>query len=222
MKMYLLSDFGERGSIFFLQISIVKVGEGWRRGESSRFPQLPDVEPGHGQQHEEAQQVDPHLPAGRVTHHWNRHATQVLKATASYLHFISGSIKLGLITVCILYFMGEFDHCRKCTVKTSRRLNKLAITEPSQPLVQALPPGTERGDDCMWETAGCIKFYVNQTTVWEKIWQNVTDTLRCCSELNVRVSHVAFQRGGYEPAPSWLPQDELHLWEDFDSFISTF
>lgn len=61
-----------------------------------------------------------------------------------HFHFISGNIKLGLITVCILYLKGEFDHWWKCTVwvkpskafyfKTGRSLNKLTVTEHSQPL----------------------------------------------------------------------------------------
>lgn len=68
---YLLPDFWEGGSIFFLQVSVVKVGEGRRRREASGLPQPPDVEPGHHQQHQDAQQVDSHLPAGWVPHHWN-------------------------------------------------------------------------------------------------------------------------------------------------------
>lgn len=53
-QIYLLPDFREGVSIFFLQVPVVKVGEGGWRGESSRFPQLPNVKPGHTQQHEEA------------------------------------------------------------------------------------------------------------------------------------------------------------------------
>lgn len=66
---YLLSDFREGVPIFLLQVSIVKVGERGRRGEGSRFPQLPDVEPRHHQQHQESRQVDADLPARRVPHH---------------------------------------------------------------------------------------------------------------------------------------------------------
>lgn len=102
---YLLSDFWEGGSIFFLQISIVKVGEGRRCGEGSRFPQLPDVKPSHSQQHEEARQVDPHLPARRITYHWKK----VQKTSAysyPYFHFINGRLELCLITVFSLVKMG--------------------------------------------------------------------------------------------------------------------
>lgn len=102
---YLLSDFWEGGSIFFLQISIVKVGEGRRCREGSRFPQLPDVKPSHSQQHEEAHQVDPHLPARRITYHWKK----VQKTSAysyPYFHFINGRLELCLITVFSLVKMG--------------------------------------------------------------------------------------------------------------------
>lgn len=43
--------------------------------------------------------------------------------------------------------------------------------------------------------SGLMKFYVNQVIVWDKIWQNVTDKLKCHFEFNIRASHVAFQRG---------------------------
>lgn len=52
-----------------MQVAIIEVGE-WRwRGERSGFPQLPDVEPRHSQQHEKTCQVDADLPARWVPEH---------------------------------------------------------------------------------------------------------------------------------------------------------
>jgi len=108
-----------------LQNSIVKVGEGGGRGEGSRFPQLPDVDPGHGQEHEEAHQVDPHLPAGWVPHHCNKHTKQALQETF-WLHNR-------------VYFIRDGAQDREFRVlfylEISRSLEKLTITEHNPPQV---------------------------------------------------------------------------------------